>query len=188
MQQYIRLLTARDLTDQEMDLWFDTVLKFTPPGVPIYDEDEDLEVEVEDEDIADDGFPYVYVVHLTRHLNKTEAEFIVSAWEMRYGDDFEIEASNLYDPDKDMQHPFEIEMEDDVYENIKETAAKFMHNRWVESKNLDGWRYATRLSIGEKTHPAMRDWDSLHNRYKKYPTMTKTEALDFYTKYKHLFN
>ncbi len=100
---------------------------------------------------------------------------------------YEIETSNLYRPDADIQHPFDIQMEDEIHQSIQLEAAKFLHNRWVEAKNLDGWRYGTRLNIQEKSHPAMRDWDNLSEAYRKYPTMTKTEALDFYTKYRHLF-
>ena len=107
---------------------------------------------------------------------------------MRFEGDYEIEVSNLYRADADVQHPFDIEMEDEVHQDICLEAAKFLHNRWVEAKNLEGWRYGTRLSIQEKSHPALRDWDNLIESYRKYPTMTKTEALEFYTKYRHLFN
>lgn len=184
---YIRLLTTEELSETQMISWYNTVLRFAPPGIVMADDTESDEVVVVDEVEVEDGISNSYDVNLTRDLSENEAEFVVSAWEMRYTDDFEIETSNYYRADADMQHPFEIEMEEDAYSNIKETAAKFIHNRWVESKNLDGWRYGTRLNISEKTHPAMRDWDSLHERYRKYPTMTKTEALNFYTKYKHLF-
>lgn len=190
MQHYIRLLTSEELTETQMVSWFNTVMRFAPEGTVVVEEDVTLDdmLDVEESDIGDENFPYVYLVELRRDLIQREAEFIVSAWEMRFDGDFEIETSNLYRADADIQHPFEIEMEDDVYESIKQTAAKFMHNRWVEAKTQEGWRYATRLSLGEKTHPALRDWDNLNHQYRKYPTMTKTEAVAFFTKYKHLFN
>ena len=186
---YIRLLTSEELSETQMVSWFNTVMRFAPANTVLADESDELDdvLEVEETDIGDEAFPYVHLVELRRDLLAREAEWIVSAWEMRYDGDFEIETSNLYRADADPQHPFEIEMEDDVYDDIKETAAKFLHNRWVEAKNLEGWRYATRLNINEKTHPALRDWDSLSHQYRKFPTMTKTEALDFYTKYRNLF-
>lgn len=186
---YIRLLTSDELEETQMVSWYNTVMRFAPVNTVIVDDDDSLEdmLEVEEE-VGDEGFPYVYIVELRRDLIAREAEFIVSAWDMRYDNDYEIETSNLYRPDADIQHPFDIEMEDEIHQSIQLEAAKFLHNRWVEAKNLDGWRYGTRLSIQEKSHPAMRDWDNLSEAYRKYPTMTKTEALDFYTKYRHLFN
>lgn len=186
---YIRLLTSEELSETQMVSWYNTVMRFAPENTVMADEDDSLDdvLEVQEEEVGDEGFPYVYIVELRRDLIAREAEFIVSAWEMRYEGDFEIETSNLYRADVDNQHPFEIEMEEDVYNNIQEVAAKFLHNRWVEAKTTEGWRYATRLNIQEKTHPALRDWDSLNHQYRKFPTMTKTEALDFYTKYRHLF-
>jgi len=186
MKHYIRLLTDRELTDDEMDIWFNSVIKFSPPGVPIYDQDDEFEVE-EDEVVGDESLPYVYLVYLTRDLQPSEAEFIVSAWDVRYSGDFEIETSNLYRADADLQNPLELNMDSEVYENIRATAAKFMHNRWVEQQTQSGWRYGLRLSEKNRTHPALRNWDSLEPEYRKIPTMTQREALNFYSKYQHLF-
>lgn len=185
---YIRLLTERELSETQMVSWFNTVVKFAPAGIVMADDEEQDEFMFIDKSEEGD-ISFSYDVHLTRNLTEAEAQWIVSAWEMRFEDDFEIETSNAYRSGdvETWEHPFEIEMEEDTYNNIKEVAAKFIHNRWVESKTLDGWRYATRMNIGEKSHPALRDWDSLHPRYRKYPTITKTECLEFYTKYKHLF-
>jgi hypothetical protein len=186
MKHYIRLLTERELSDDEMDLWFNTVVKFAPPGVAVYDESDEFEVE-EDEVEGDEGLDNVYIVYLTRDLQPSEAEFIVTAWEFRYADDFEIEISNLYRADANLQNPFELEIEPEAYENIKQTAAKFVHNRWVDQKIQEGWRYGLRMSTARKTHPALRDWDSLPHAYRKIPVMSERQALDFYTKYRHLF-
>ena len=175
---YIRLLTSEELEETQMVSWYNTVMRFAPVNTVMVGEDDSLEdmVEVEEE-VGDEGFPYVYIVELARDLIAREAEFIVSAWDMRFEGDYEIEVSNLYRADADIQHPFDIEMEDEVHQDICLEAAKFL-----------GWRYGTRLSIQEKSHPALRDWDNLIESYRKYPTMTKTEALEFYTKYRHLFN
>lgn len=193
MQHYIRLLTQRELADDTMSLWFETVVKFAPSGIVIVDDsmgdaDEDLEVSVDDDaDFGDPNFPYIYEAELTRHLQKTEAEFIVSAWEVRFKHDFEIEISNIYDAEADMQHPLDIEIDEEIHGQIEETAAKFNHNRRVEKLVLEGWRYGLHHNTSDKTSPGIRDWDSLDESYRKRSKLDKREALDFYAKYKSLF-
>lgn len=189
---YIRLVTEEKLDDEMIVEWFNTVLRFSPSGLVIadYEETDDVESEeisVEEED-NDGGEGYAYDVNLTRDLSESEAQFIVSAWEMRVDGDFEIETSNLYSADANLQHPLELDMDDEVYESAKQKAAKFIHNRWVEEQTDKGWRYGTRFNDAEKVHPALRNWDSLTEEYRRYPTMTKEEVLDFITKYKHLFS
>lgn len=200
MNHYIRVLTGTELSDDQMSDWFDTVTKFAPNGTVIVDDkwdddsDESYEVEVDDdEDYGNPNMPFIYEVSLTRHLTKVEAEFIVAAWEMRYEDDFEIESSNLYSTDQvdtDLQHQFdmvEMDVDEETHKNIEEAASKFLHNRWVESQIQEGWRYGLRVNNKERTSPLLRDWDSLDESYKRSRTMSKQEAVDFFTKYKSLF-
>ena len=45
----------------------------------------------------------------------------------------------------------------------------------------DGYRYGLKMSIEEKTHPAMRPWDDLPETYRRMPETTDKELLDFYS-------
>ena len=94
---YIRLLTSEELEETQMVSWYNTVMRFAPVNTVMVDDDDSLDdmLEVEEE-VGDEGFPYVYIVELRRDLIAREAEFIVSAWDMRYDNDYEIETSNLY--------------------------------------------------------------------------------------------
>lgn len=194
MNHYIRLLTTEELSDDEMGLWFDTVSKFAPGGTVIIDDqwdddsDEDFEVAVsDDEDFGDDDFPYIYEVDLTRHLEKEEAEFIVAAWDMRFADDYEIETSNLYTSEVDPQSPLDVSVDNEIKERIENTAAKFLHNRWVEKRIQEGWRFGLHSNKEQKVSPLLRDWDSLDESYRKHKKLSEKEALDFYVKYNTLF-
>lgn len=194
MDHYIRLMTERELSDNGMSKWFDTVSRFAPSGTVIIDDqwdedcDEDFEVEIDDEDeCCGCSLPYMYEVKLTRHLTETEAEFIVTAWDMRFAHDYEIEVSNLYTDGVDPQHPLDISIDDDIKENIETVAAKFLHNRWVEKKLQEGWRYGLHSNKEQKVSPMLRDWDSLDESYRSHSVMSEQEALDFYVKYNTLF-
>ena len=189
MDHYIRLLTDRELTDQEMELWYQTVEDFSPDGVVLdWDDDENQDCTEEgDEDCGDPDFEYVYLIELRRHLQDNEAEFVVSAWERRYQDDFEIEISHLYRADSDVQRPFEITIDSDTRAKVLDAASKFIHNRWVDAKTMDGWRYGLDYNEQEKTNPIIRDWDSLPESYRKIPQLTEKELLDFFARNKNLF-
>ena len=120
-------------------------------------------------------------------MQDNEAEFVVSAWERRYQDDFEIEISHLYRADSDMQRPFEITIDSDTRAKVLDAASKFIHNRWVDAKTMDGWRYGLDYNEQEKTNPIIRDWDSLPESYRKIPQLTEKELLDFFARNKNLF-
>jgi hypothetical protein len=189
MEHYIRLLTAEELTEEQMELWISTVEDFAPNDTVISSEiDEDQDCTDEDEShCGDPDFPYVYIVLLTRHLESSEAEFVVASWEGRYDGDFEIEISFLYRPDADLQHPFDINIDDESKDEILTAAAKFLHNRWVEAKTIEGWRYGMHYSDEQRTNPSLRNWDDLAPDYRKTPQLSDKELLDFYTQYKYLF-
>lgn len=190
MQHYIRLMTTDELTQEQMDDWVDAVVQFSPEGVvTLEDAEDDLSgdnVWDEESDITADGvegFPYVYTIGLARNLQPREAEFIVASWSQRYDGDFEIEISHLYNHEVDQQRPIEVDMDDETLKEVAANAAKMLHNRWVDEKIASGWRYGLKLNESDKTHPALRDWDSLPAEYRKHPTITKREAFALIQKY-----
>ena len=191
MDHYIRLLTSRELSDNEMEQWYNTVEDFAPDGVVIdWDTDENQEcTDLDDEDCGDEDFYYVHLIELSRHLTRDEAEFVISVWESRFADDFKIEISHLYNPaqDIDPQQPFDIEIDTDLRSQILDAASKFIHNRWIDAKTIEGWRYGLDHSIKERTSPMMKNWDDLPESYRRVPQLTERELLDFFVKNKHVF-
>jgi hypothetical protein len=65
MEHYIRLLTAEELTEEQMELWISTVEDFAPNDTVISSEiDEDQDCTDEDEShCGDPDFPYVYMFY-----------------------------------------------------------------------------------------------------------------------------
>mgnify|MGYP000689607845 CR=1 FL=1 len=192
MDHYLQLLTTEELSTCESEQWNDIVLELAPDGSVMVEVDEDMENyhESDMDDCRDceiNEYPYVYTVNLTRNLEPSEIEFIVAAWEVSYDGDFQIEGSSSYEIGMDIQAPFELDIDEHILETVKSQAAKFLHNRWVSEQVDKGWRYGAKYDLSGKSHPALRDWDSLHESYRKFPVMTKQEALDFLVKYQYKF-
>jgi hypothetical protein len=45
--------------------------------------------------------------------------------------------------------------------------AKQRHLAWMRERQDAGWRYGTKVSANDKTHPLLRPWDQLPERYRK---------------------
>ena len=103
--------------------------------------------------------------------------------------DFEVESSNVYRADADFGHPFEydINIEEDAKITLYNSMARQHHNRWIQERQQNGWRFGLNLDLTEKTHPAMRPWDDLPESYQKRMAIQDKELLDFYAKNKSDF-
>src|SRR6056300_1118900 len=130
------------------------------------------------------GDEYLYILPLFRHLSADEAERIVEGYMRVTEHDFEIEASNIYRANADFGHPFEydIQMDESARNIIHENLARHHHNIWIQEKQNAGWRYGLNLNLNEKTHPAMRPWDELPERYRRKKNVEDKELLDYYVK------
>jgi hypothetical protein len=56
---------------------------------------------------------------------------------------------------------------------------KWSHNRWVDEKISQGWRYGAYFNSREKTHPAMQNWDQLSESHRRSPEFTDVEILEW---------
>jgi len=185
-EHYMRLLTDVELNPKQKQTWYRVVEKFlgaeyaTQP-TNFLDTLTSQRAELE----GDENFPYVYVVYLSDDIDATLAEQIVALWNKIYPRDFEIESSAEYDADC-CDH-CAVEIDDAMHEEIQRRASKFLHNRWVESQVDAGWRYGTSISESDKTNPRLRDWDSLHEDYRRVLEMDREQATKFFKTYPHLF-
>ena len=128
---------------------------------------------------------FIYKILLTRNLLPEETEFIVYAWDGIYNEDYDIEITQDYVSDGNDN--FEYHVEKSTYEKVIEIASRFIHNRWVDHKISNGWRYGLYYSIKNKTDPKLRDWDNLPDEYKKMLEMNDSDVIKFYKENTHLF-
>lgn len=58
-------------------------------------------------------------------------------------------------------------LNDADYDSLCYQLVKAEHQRWYAEKAADGWTYGPIMSVFNKTHPLMRQWEDLPDEYKK---------------------
>lgn len=129
---------------------------------------------------------FCYRVELTRDLLKDEAEFIIYYWDFKFDQDYDIEITQT-DINDIFSYDIDYAVFPDAKSKIIEVASRFLHNRWVDNKIKNGWRYGLYYNIRNKTDPKLRDWDSLPQEYRKIPNMNDIQLVNFYKKNRNLF-
>lgn len=122
---------------------------------------------------------HYYIVPMTRDLMEREAEQIVDAFvEIAPDLDFDIEVSVMPTKIGDKRNEPKIEVAEDQYIALCQEFSKAQHEDWVRDHARDGWRYGAEVNPKEKTHPLMRTWDQLPDRYKKIDTDVPQKLLN----------
>lgn len=158
---HITLTTPDKLDDELLNKWINIVSQLSTTNTV-----KDKKVK-----ITHNNDKYRYIINLTNHLPTHDISFITTAWEHYYTKNFEITSSDQYT------------LKDEELNVLLEKISKYLHNRWIDDSISNGWRYGTKYSLKQKTHPALRDWDSLPIEYRKTLPMTPKQAVDFSNKY-----
>ena len=174
---YILQCSTKILDAEQIRRWMLTVEMLGPDNIIMGDDESNSFL------LASQGNEYLYVIPMVRHLTEDEAERIVEGYMRIAEHDFEIETSNVYRANVDFGHPFEydIQIAEEAKIVLKDSYARQAHNRWIQEKQNQGFRYGLNMSMKEKTHPAMRPWDDLPENYRLMPESTDKELLDFYS-------
>lgn len=182
---YMRLLTDIELNDNQKHIWYRVVETLLGTDNSVQPENFLDKMTSRREELEGDvDFPYVYVVYINDVVAPSLAEKIVYVWNEIYPRDFLIEMSAEYNQE---DCDCEVEIDDSMFEEIQHRANKFLHNRWVESQISQGWRFGLHNNVQEKTNPSLRDWDSLHEDYRREVALTREQATEFFKKYPHIF-
>jgi hypothetical protein len=179
-QHHIQLKTPEQLSSEDALNWYKVVEQFGPENIIYTRQKGDHFVALEYGICEDCEFPHTYIVTLQRDMTADEAQFIVQAWEYLYEGDCDIELSSNFDAgvmganiDNNM-----IDIDPDLREQAISEMNKWNHNRWYQQKINEGWRYGGYFNSKQKTHPALRDWDSLtesHRRGREYTDLEIAE-------------
>lgn len=158
---YIRLITAKPLTSDEIKDWISIVDRIGPKGVhgnaiiTVNGQRKDS-----DSYVRDTKAGIEHVVPLTRDLTVDEAGKISIAWDRVWsGGDFEVDFSQAK-----QSQARKIEEKTIVVDAICEEMAKLMHNEWIKGKVSHHWNYGPRYSRTQKTHPNLLPWEQLPRR------------------------
>jgi hypothetical protein len=181
-QHHIQLTTSDRLTAEEAVKWFQTVKEYGPESIVFTFTVNGVDVAMEYGTYEEREMPHAYIVPLKRDLTDDEARFIVEAWNYMFDRDFDIEISNTFDYTnfKDV----ELDIEEDLREQALYDMQKYAHNRWYESKISEGWQWGSHFNTRNKTHPALRDWDSLPESHRRAPSYTNNDILEWLQKNK----
>jgi len=177
-QHHIILKTKEPLEPKLVAEWLKTVKEFGPDDIAFAYQHGDHEVSMEYGTNDESPLPHSYVVPLKRDMTADEAFVVVSAWEYKYMPDFNIEISNMYDTMQD----FEIDIDEDVKQQAIFDLNKWHHNRWRDEMLREGWHYGLYFSSKNKSHPALKDWDSLPESHRRSPQFTNKEIFEWLRK------
>lgn len=168
----ISLTTKDRLDDKDISNWYHTVVKNLPEDLPIALHQANSETVL----IARHNFQgHHYLVPLFRHLNEKEAEKVVTAFaEARPDLDFDIAMTtdDRLDGDED------IEIDPEKYNDLCTQWAKRQHDEWFKDRTENGWTYGANMSLSNKTHPLLRPWHELPDKFKKIDANEPKELLN----------
>ena len=178
-QHHAMLKTANPLDSETAKDWLGICKRFGPEGIVFSYQQGDHQVAMEyGEDPNTPNFPHTYTIPLTRDLTPEEAAIVVAAWDYKFVPDFNIEISNQYD----VMHDVELIIDPEVAESATLDLNKWHHNRWRDEMIQEGWHYGLYFSESKKSHPALRDWDSLPESHRRSPQFNNKEIFEWLRK------
>lgn len=176
-------------TDQPIDVldaieWYNTVKTFGPPNIVYPYQFHGKDVAMEYGLYPCNELAHAYSVPLVRDLTSDEALFIVSAWETIYCGDFDIELSSSYDNKGmgDFQNTIEYDIDESLMTESTQAMNKWEHNRWLDKMISEGWRWGQYYNSKQKTHPALRDWDTLPESHRRIRPVQSQEIYEWLKK------
>jgi hypothetical protein len=153
---YIALVTEKELENDIVKIWFSVAREAIPAGVR-------STVQVTG---PDGGRVSVPLMAKQRNLLEFEAEPIVRTLSRYLPDmDFDIMVSKA--DVEDAPAETKIQLKHEKYEALCQAFAKRQHNQWVEERLKAGWRFATEMSMANRTSPMIKQWDELPESLRK---------------------
>lgn len=165
--RYIALVVNEELSEDQTKCWFRCVKERAPIGVM-------TSVEVTNNDgttsaamikrETENGV--YYAIPLLRDLMEIEAGRIIAAFVTQNPDlDFDVEATIVRTGDKGATPP-KVNVDQERYLELCTSLSRKQHDDWVKARTADGWRYGQKVSIVDKTHPLLRPWNDLPDRFR----------------------
>ena len=179
--RYIKLVSEDHISTADGRLWYKTVLEHGPAGVMTSIDSIDLGGQpVSTRMVRRSSKDKVeFIIPLLRDLLPREVEAISEAW-MRVSPSgkFTI-AINPSQDQKLNQAVADLDLDQDEYQTLCVQLAKVQHAGWMREKAAEGWSYGPVLSLKNKTHPMMRNWDDLPAQYRDVNTKSPENFLNF---------
>lgn len=166
IDRYIKLMTDKELPKETIARWFQCVRQHAPPGVlnPITMTDNRRRPRVVSLVHRVDG-KHSYLIPLTRDLTEDEVAKVVREFaEDAPKLDFDVETNSVVLTGKNCGG---IGLDAAKHAALCSALAKQHHEDWMRERTDAGWRYGTKYDAEDKTHPLLRPWDQLPDRYRQ---------------------
>jgi hypothetical protein len=177
--RYIALVVSEELDIDIAKQWYRCVKERAPEGVMTTAEVTDnsgTSAAAMVKRQTDKSF--YYVIPLARDLLDVEATRIIACFMNVQPDlEFDVEATVIRTGEKGTEPP-KINVEQARYLELCNSLSKKQHEDWVRARTADGWRYGTEVSTAKKTHPLLRTWDQLPDRYRTVDLDSPQRILD----------
>lgn len=169
LSRYVSLVVEEALDKEQYQCWFKCVNDYAPYGVVTTIQSVDNKNEPRTVLMVhrETNEAHYYMVPISRDLTEDEAERIVNTWAKKCEHtDFDIEITVI--PSQPLQRSDgKISVDAEKYAALATSWAKRKHEEWLDERTKDGWRYGLYVDIEQKTHPLLRPWDELPDRYRK---------------------
>lgn len=115
-----------------------------------------------------------YIIPLTQSPTEDEIENLIEKLiKVLYVGNFSIESSLVLVKDINDNHLLPEE-----YDSLAEQFSKKMHEKWLNERTTNGWRYGEAWDNQEKTHPLIKPWNQLSDLEKNIDPSLLNEFVD----------
>jgi hypothetical protein len=176
LPRYIRLITKEPLKKEEIKSWRNCVNESAPSGVVAVFQITNDHGQLKSVYMihTETKKKHCYSIPLTRDLSGDEVQKIVNCFAEKEPDiDFDIETNEVR-LERDEREG--ISVNDAQHIALCQALAKSRHGKWMTDRLKDGWRYGVDFDPKEKTHPLLRSWDQLPDKFRK-PDMESPQAI-----------
>jgi hypothetical protein len=182
--RYIALVVSEELDQEVVKCWFRCVKSRAPHGVlSTVDVTDNRGVTTAAMVKRETDTGIYYAIPLARDLVEAEANRIIAAFTVEQADlDFDIEATVVRTGEHGAKPP-KVNVDQERYLELCTSLSKKQHEDWVKERSAEGWRYGTEVSIAAKTHPLLRPWDQLPDRFRKIDMDQPQRMLDLLGQY-----
>lgn len=157
MASYVRIIVTQQLSKQQLVLWYHTVEKSLPSGL------------IGETQLSPDTYSkfyakrlsnnkHTYVVPLVRDLDAYEVHQLLEQWCRAYP-----QGDFIFDYSQAVEHsvPKLADLSEQKIAQAMEAWSKQQHQKWMQDRMEQGWRYGTVISVKDRTHPWLQPWESL---------------------------
>ncbi len=160
---YIKLITNEQLSKEDLRAWYDLLKDYAPSGILTTIQSTDQHGQIRSVCVVakKENGKYEYTAPLVRNLNDKEGEEILQHMDFPF--DFNMEISS----NVPTRFYTDINIPEDKFQTLCSTWARQKHEAWVKDRLDSGWRYGTTISVQNKTHPLLRPWHELPEKFRE---------------------